>query len=450
MEATSKNEGVNLTEGSIFKPLLQLFLPIVFGIFFQQLYNTSDAVIVGNFVGKEALAAVGGGTGAIVNLIVGFFTGISSGAAVIISQMYGAKDSDGISKTVHTAILLAVVIGMVLTVLIFMFAKDVLLLMGTPEEIMAYSVQYFKIYSIGMIPSLIYNMGAAIFRAVGDTKRTLYYLIITCIVNIILDLFFIICFNLGVAGAAVATIISQLISAILILSALYKSKEDIKFIPSQIKFTGNILKRIIYIGVPSGLQSVMYSLSNIVVQSTINSFGTDTIAAWAAYSKTDAFLWMTVNSMGVAVMTFAGQNYGAAKYDRIRKCVKVGMAVIMTITILMGLGLYFFGQGIISLFNSDDAVIEIGVKMIRFMLRVYILYVPIEIFSGMLRGVGDAVVPTVITCFGICVLRVVWLIAVVPYNHTLTMVLANYPITWVVTTAMFTIYYMRGKWLNSD
>lgn len=438
----------NMTEGSILNAVVRLFIPIALGIFFQQLYNTSDAIIVGNFVGKEALASVGGPTGAIVNLIVGFFTGVSSGSAVIISQMYGAKNSDGISKTVHTSIMLAVLSGLIFTIAILLFAADMLRLMGTPEDIMDYSIQYFKIYSIGMIPSLIYNMGASILRATGDTKRPLFYLIITCVINVVLDIIFIVGFKLEVAGAAIATVISQVISALIIIIVLYKSDEDYKFLPSRLKFTGSILGRIIYIGIPAGLQSVMYSSSNIVVQTSINSFGTDTIAAWAAYSKLDAFLWMTVNSVGVAVMTFAGQNFGAGKYERIHKCVKISLVLTVVITVVMGSAMIIFGKNLLSMFNSDKAVISIGFTILRFLVILYIIYVPIEIFAGVLRGVGDAIVPTLITCFGICVLRILWIIVAVPIKHTLFTTLMSYPVTWIVTTLMFVIYYFKGKWLK--
>lgn len=438
----------NMTEGSILNAVVQLFIPIAFGIFFQQLYNTSDAIIVGNFVGKEALASVGGPTGAIVNLIVGFFTGVSSGSAVIISQMYGAKNSEGISKTVHTSIMLAILSGLIFTIAILLFAADMLSLMGTPEDIMDYSIQYFKIYSIGMIPSLIYNMGASILRATGDTKRPLLYLIITCAINIVLDIIFIAGFKLEVAGAAIATVISQVISALIIIVVLYKSDECYKFLPAQLKFTSSILGRIIYIGIPAGLQSVMYSSSNIVVQTSINSFGTDTIAAWAAYSKLDAFLWMTVNSVGVAVMTFTGQNFGSGKYERIYKCVKISLILTVVITVVMGSVMIIFGKNLLSMFNSDEAVISIGFTILKFLVILYIIYVPIEIFAGVLRGVGDAIIPTLITCFGICVLRILWIIVAVPVKHTLFTVLMSYPVTWIVTTLMFVIYYFKGKWLK--
>lgn len=444
----NKSNEINLTEGGILKPLLQLFLPIALGIFFQQLYNTCDAVIVGKFVGKEALAAVGGPTSSIVNLLVGFFTGISSGAAVLVSHLYGAENHEGMSKAVHTAITLAISAGLALTIFILVFAENILKLMSTPDDIMDYSMQYLRIYSIGMIPSLVYNMASAILRATGDTKHPLYYLIITCIINVMLDLLFIVVLKTEVAGAAFATLIAQTISAVVVLVFLHSSHSPCLFTPKRLGFTTAMLKKMVYIGVPAGLQSVMYSASNIVVQSSINFFGTDAIAAWAAYGKIDAFLWMAVNSLGVATMTFVGQNYGAGKKDRIFKCVRVSLCLICLIPLTIGGLMLIFGKPLLELFNSDSNVIGIGLDMMHFILPFYITYVSIEVFSATMRGVGTAVVPTILTCVGVCLLRIVWLIFAVPVHHTLYMVLMCYPITWITTTILFVIYYFKGKWLD--
>lgn len=442
------NNTTNLTEGAILKPLLILFLPIALGIFFQQLYNTCDAIIVGRYVGKEALAAVGGPTSSIVNLLVGFFSGISSGAAVLISHLYGAENNEGITKALHTAIALAIAAGIALTVFLLIFAKSILRLMGTPEDIMGYSVQYLAIYSIGMVPALIYNMSSAILRAIGDTKHPLYYLIATCFINVILDLIFIVGLKMEVIGAALATLISQTASAIIVLAFLHKSTTPCHFTPKKLGFTGVMLRKIIYIGIPAGLQSVMYSLSNIVVQSSINYFGTDTIAAWAAYGKIDAFFWLTVNSLGVATMTFVAQNYGAGNKERIFKCVKISLILIILIPAVLGTLMLIFGRPLFGVFNSDTAVIAIGISMMQIMIPFYITYVPIEAFSAAMRGVGNAIAPTVLTCFGVCILRIVWLVCAVPFHHTLNMVIACYPITWITTCLLFVIYYLSGKWID--
>lgn len=438
----------SITEGAIAKPLLALFFPIMFGTFFQQLYNTSDAVIVGNFVGKEALAAVGGPTGVLINLLVGFFTGLSSGATVIISQFYGARKDDNVNRAVHTSLMLAIVGGLCLTLIGLLFAPAALTAIGTPDDILQHSVLYLRVYFIGMIPSMIYNMGSGILRAVGDTKRPLYYLIFSCFLNIALDILFVAVLPLGVVGAALATVLAQLISAGLILFVLYRSQETYQFVPSRLYFTSNILRNIVHIGLPAGLQSVMYSFSNVIIQSSVNSFGTDTIAAWTAYSKIDGLFWMTMGAMGVAVTTFAGQNYGAKQYDRIRRCVRISLLTTFAITIIISTVLLLCGPLVFRLFTEDSIVIDKGVAILRFMVPCYLTYICIEILSGAVRGAGNALIPMVMTCFGVCVLRIVWIFTAVPKWNSMTTVMMSYPITWVTTSVLFILYYASGVWLK--
>lgn len=451
MRDTDNNQSKSvhsITEGAIAKPLLALFFPIMFGTFFQQLYNTSDAVIVGNFVGKEALAAVGGPTGVLINLLVGFFTGLSSGATVIISQFYGARKDDNVNRAVHTSLLLAIVGGLCLTLTGLLFAPAALTAIGTPDDILQHSVLYLRVYFIGMIPSMIYNMGSGILRAVGDTKRPLYYLIFSCFLNIALDILFVAVLPLGVVGAALATVLAQLISAGLILFVLYRSQETYQFVPSRLYFTSNILRNIVHIGLPAGLQSVMYSFSNVIIQSSVNSFGTDTIAAWTAYSKIDGLFWMTMGAMGVAVTTFAGQNYGAKQYDRIRRCVRISLLTTFAITIIISTVLLLCGPLVFRLFTEDSIVIDKGVAILRFMVPCYLTYICIEILSGAVRGAGNALIPMVMTCFGVCVLRIVWIFTAVPKWNSMTTVMMSYPITWVTTSVLFILYYASGVWLK--
>lgn len=451
MRDTDNNQSKSvhsITDGAIAKPLLALFFPIMFGTFFQQLYNTSDAVIVGNFVGKEALAAVGGPTGVLINLLVGFFTGLSSGATVIISQFYGARKDDNVNRAVHTSLLLAIVGGLCLTLIGLLFAPAALTAIGTPDDILQHSVLYLRVYFIGMIPSMIYNMGSGILRAVGDTKRPLYYLIFSCFLNIALDILFVAVLPLGVVGAALATVLAQLISAGLILFVLYRSQETYQFVPSRLYFTSNILRNIVHIGLPAGLQSVMYSFSNVIIQSSVNSFGTDTIAAWTAYSKIDGLFWMTMGAMGVAVTTFAGQNYGAKQYDRIRRCVRISLLTTFAITIIISTVLLLCGPLVFRLFTEDSIVIDKGVAILRFMVPCYLSYICIEILSGAVRGAGNALIPMVMTCFGVCVLRIVWIFTAVPKWNSMTTVMMSYPITWVTTSVLFILYYASGVWLK--
>lgn len=322
-EDTEKSKQENkITEGVIWKQLLLFFFPILFGTFFQQLYNAADAVIVGQFVGKEALSAVGGTTGTVINLLVGFFIGLGSGATVVISQYYGAKREEMVSFAVHTAIAFSLAAGLILMLIGLPLAPAILRSMSTPEDVLDLGILYIRIYFLGMIGNLIYNMGSGILRAVGDSKRPLYFLIASCLTNIVLDLLFVVCFKMGVAGAALATILSQLLSAVLVIIVLMRTKDMYHLELKKIGFDKRMFRRIIRIGFPAGLQSVMYSLSNLIIQVAINKEGTDTVAAWTVYGKIDVMFWMVINAFGISVTTFVGQNFGAGKLDRVKKGIR--------------------------------------------------------------------------------------------------------------------------------
>jgi putative MATE family efflux protein len=430
-----------ITEGVIWKQLLLFFFPILFGTFFQQLYNTIDAVIVGRFVGKEALAAVGGPTGTLINLLIGFFIGLSSGATVIISQHYGANQKDKVSQAVHTAITFSIVSGIIFTIIGIVFAPIALKAMGTPDEILHYAVAFMRVYFIGITANLIYNMGAGILRAVGDSKRPLYFLIASCFTNIVLDILFVVYLPFGVQGAAFATVLSQLLSAVLVVLVLMHTKESYRLIPRNLKIDSGMLKRIIRIGFPAGLQSVMYSFSNIIIQSSINTLGTNTIAAWTAYGKIDSVFFTIVSAFGIAITTFVGQNYGAGKKDRVYKGMKVCMAMCFTSSLILSFLFYAFGNHIFLLFTTDASVISIGTNILRYLAPVYITYISIEICSGSLRGTGDCWIPMLLTCMGVCLLRVVWIWTVVPRHRTIETVIFSYPMTWVTTSVLFLIYF---------
>lgn len=436
----------SITEGVIWKQLLFLFFPILLGTFFQQLYNTVDAVIVGRFLGKEALAAVGGGTAVIINLLVGFFVGLSSGATVIISQFYGAGDGRRVEQAVHTAIALALAGGAIFTGIGIIFSPGVLRLLDTPVELMGLSVTYINLYFTGMIPSLLYNMGSGILRAAGDSRRPLYYLIAGCLTNIVLDLLFIPVLHLGVAGAAAATVLSQAVSMILVVRCLTTSRELYRLTLRQIRFNPVMLKSTVKIGLPAGLQAVMYSLSNLIIQANVNSFGTNTIAAFTAYGKIDSLFWMIVNAFGISITVFSGQNYGAGKYQRLKLgtlcCLGIAAATTVFICILfMTTAPYLYLP-----FTDDPEVITIGLKMLYFLVPTYIAYISIEILSGAIRGTGDAFIPMIMTVGGICLLRIIWLAVAVPLHRDILTVLASYPVTWTVTSLLFILYYRYGKW----
>ncbi len=438
-EVTRQNQ---ITEGVIWQQILLFFFPILFGTFFQQLYNAADAMIVGRFVGKEALSAVGGSTGMLTQMVVGFFVGLSSGASVIISQYYGAKRPEMVGYAVHTAVAFSILSGFVIMVLGIWLAPWMLEAMGTPEDVLDMSVLYIRVYFAGIIGNLIYNTGAAILRAVGDSRRPLYFLMASCLVNIALDVILVVIFRMGVLGAALATILSQVLSAVLVVVCLMRTSDMYRLEWKQVRLDERMLKRIIRIGFPAGLQSVMYGASNVIIQTGINSLGTNTVAAWTAYSKIDAVFWMMVSSFGIAVTTFVGQNYGAGKHERVRSGVRVCMAMSVVASVGMSVLIYNWGVYGYELFTTDADVIQIGIAMMRYLSPVYVTYVAIEILSGALRGVGDCWIPMMLCCFGVCVLRVVWVLCVVPLSRNIFTIMFSYPLTWVTTTVLFAVYYL--------
>ncbi len=445
---TSTNKVIN---GPIWKNMLSYFMALLLGAFFQQFYNTVDAVIVGKVVvdGSNGLAAVGGSAATVVSLFVGFFLGLSSGATVVIAQFFGADRKEEVSKAVHTAIAMAILGGAIISVVGFAIAPWFIGVMKTPAEVSEASIFYLRIYFLGMIPNLVYNMGAGILRAVGDSKRPLYVLIISCFTNVFLDLLFVIGFGMGfksmtmgVIAVAIATILCQLLSAIIVVIMLVKATNSYKLVPRNIKLDMGMLMRIIRIGLPAGIQTTMYTLSNMLIQTSINELGTDSTSAWAAYGKIDVVFWMTISSLGTAVTTFAGQNFGAGKFDRVHRSIRTAFVIAFAITLPLSTFLYFYGELFLRIFVNNKAVIDIGVQMIKYLAPFYFTYIGVEVFSGVLRGMGTALVPMFITLSGICVLRVVWILVAFPLNKTVETVEFSYPLTWTVTTALFAIYYI--------
>lgn len=447
MTKTAEYEN-GITTGVIWKQILLFFFPILLGTFFQQLYNTADAMIVGNFVGKEALAAVGGTTSVIISFLVNLFVGVSSGATVVIAQYYGAQKFDEVRRAVHTSIALALVAGIGITVIGLLVSPFALRAMGTPADILDYALTYIRIYFAGTVASCVYNIGSGILRAVGDTKRPLYFLIVACLTNIALDLLFVVAFQWGVSGVAVATILSQLVSAVLVGIALVRTTRVYKVTVREIRFDAHMLARIVRVGLPAGIQSDMYAISNILIQSCINSFGTNTIAAWTAYGKIDGFFWMIIGAYGVSITTFVGQNFGAQEYGRIRKGVRQCMGMSLLTSIFISALFLLFSAPLLQLFTSDSRVLAEGVHVMRLMTPFYCTYICIEILSGAIRGTGDSLVPMLMTGGGICVLRILWIIFVLPLNPIFDTVVFSYPVTWIVTSLLFVIYYLQGGWLR--
>lgn len=430
-----------ITQGSIFGQLLLFFFPILFGTFFQQLYNTADAVVVGRFVSKEALAAVGGSTSVLTNLLVGFFVGLSSGATVVISQYYGARKADKVHWAVHTSVAFSIAGGIVVMVVGILGSHWALTAMKTPADVMGPAMTYLQIYFIGTIPNLIYNMGAGILRAAGDSKRPLYFLIASCMLNIVLDILFVVVLKIGVAGAAIATITSQLLSAVLVIAAMMKTKDMYKLNWKMVRIDSRMLRRIVRIGIPAGMQSVMYNISNIIIQAGVNTLGTDNVTAWATYGKVDGMFWMMISALGISATTFVGQNYGAGRIDRVRKGAGACMVVGAIMTVTAGAALYHWGRYLILMFTTDPQVQEISIRILHFMVPTFLTYISIEILSGTLRGVGDAWMPLIITGVGICGVRVLWIMFALPHFPSIIGAAFCYPLTWSLTTICFVIYY---------
>ena len=438
---------VQITEGVIWKQLLMFFFPILLGTFFQQLYNTVDTIIVGRFVGTQALAAVGS-TSSLISLINGFFIGLSTGASVVISQHYGAGDRFGVKKAMVTNTVLAVILG-IFAVLAGVFCSPWLLrLIKTPQTCVDDAVLYARIYFSGAAATVIYNMGSGILRAMGDSKRPLYFLVVTCFSNIILDLLFVVVLKMGIGGVAVATVLSQCISAILVVISVFRLPEDIRPDPRTAAPDPLLLRRILLIGLPAGLQFITFDLSNLLVQAGINSFGDITVAAWAAFSKADCLTWMISGAFGVSITTFVGQNFGAQKYDRIRQSVRVCLCMSIATQLVLSILTLLLRKFILGIYTTDLDVIRVGAYAMLWIVPFNALFMFVEVFAGTMRGTGYSIMPTVITGVCICAFRVLWVLTAVARRHTIEMLCITYPLSWLLASLVFLVAYLRGTWLH--
>ena len=435
-----------ITEGVIWKQLLIFFFPILMGTFFQQMYNTVDTIIVGRLVGTEALAAVGA-TGPLVSMVNGFFIGVSSGATVVLSQAYGAGDRKGVSDSIHTGVALSLLLGVMLTAIGICLGGRVMGWMGTPENCMADATTYLRIYFAGSIGTVVYNMGAGILRAMGDSKRPMLFLMVTCILNVVLDLLFVAVLHMGVAGAALATVLSQMISAVLPIVVLLRQKED-RLELRKLRIERSLLGRILRIGIPAGLQFVTFDFSNVLIQSGINSFGDITMAAWTSYGKTDALVWMISGAFGVSITTFVGQNFGAQKYSRIRQGAWTCLALSIAMVCALNVTLLLFRSQILGIYTDNPEVIAVGSMVMLSIMPYEFLFMPIEVFAGTMRGVGNSLMPTLITGSCVCLFRVAWLMTAVRHWHSLKTLTLSYPLSWALAAAVFLVVYFKGNWLR--
>lgn len=440
MQAELKQDNP-MVEGVIWRQMLNFFFPILLGTFFQQMYNTADALIVGRILGESALAAVGGSAGIITMTVVGFFMGLTSGASIIAAQMLGAKDRESVNDSIHTIYAFSLLSGIILAVAGILLTKNMLIWLNTPQSIMRASEEYLWVYFAGLVFVLIYNTGASLLRSLGDAKHPFWYLIVCCVINIVLDYVFIAYFHMGVAGAAVATVIAQAISAILVTHRLGRFDEVCDFRLCKIRIHPNMMKRELVLGLPGGVQSAMYCISGIITTAALNGFGETVVASWTAYSKFDAIFWMISGAMGVTITTFVGQNFGAGKHERIQQGVRLMNWVYVAIASIMSVVIFVLREPLFRLFVESEEAVSVGCRMLILITPFYILNIHIENYSGALRGVGDTVAPMMISIFGVCVFRVVYLGILMPIFHSLDVLCIMYPVSWLLTEVMYLIYY---------
>ena len=435
-----------MTEGSIWKKLLMYSIPLILGNLFQQLYNTVDSIIVGNYIGSEALAAVGS-SGSIINLLIGFCVGASAGAGVVIAQFFGAQDKEGVRKAVHTTLAIAIAAGVVMTVVGILLVPFLLRAMGTPEEVFGQAVTYLQVYFGGIFFSVIYNMSAGILNAVGNSRRSLIYLMIAAVSNIFLDLLLVVVLKMGIVGAALATDISQLLSCIFILLFLTRSQEIYRVCLREIRFYERMPSKIIKIGLPTGIQHVVISFSNVLVQSSVNSFGAAAMAGFAAYIKIDGFNILPVMSFSTAATTFTGQNIGAGKYDRVKRGMYVSLAMGIIYTIATGILLLIFAPQVIGVFTDNQEVVTYGVYIMKFFCPFYWSLAILHVLSGTIRGTGHTLEPMLVILFSLCVFRVIWITAALSIAHQFSYVMVVYPLSWMVGMILILLYAWKGRWM---
>lgn len=443
--SVTKRKDRDMTEGVIWKQILLFALPLMAGNLFQQLYNTVDSIIVGNFVGKEALAAVGS-VGPIMNSLIGFFMGLSTGAGVVISQYYGAKKEDRVQRAVHSMLLMTIFLCLVVTIAGILLCPAMLKLMQTPDDVYVQAEEYLAIYFAGVSGLMIYNMGSGILRAVGDSKRPLYFLIFSACTNTVLDIVFVAGLHMGIAGAAWATVIAQCLSALLILLTLSRASGAYRIVWRKLRMDWTILRQIIRIGFPAAIQMMITSISNIFVQSYINVFGSSVMAGWSAYSKIDMFMMMPMQSVSLSATTFVGQNLGAGKIRRAKNGTRTSLLLAMAVTVIIMIPLLIFAPWMVRMFNGDSAVISYGTLFIRLLSPFYVLCCVNQVYASSLRGAGDSKAPMIIMLLSFVVFRQIYLFAASRLFGTIIPVAFGYPAGWVLCSLLIYLYYRLGHW----
>lgn len=436
-----------MTEGCIWRKIVKFALPICWGNLFQQLYNIVDSVVVGNYVGRDALAAISS-TGSLIFLLVGFFGGIFMGAGVVISKYFGANKKESVQKAIHTSIAFAIIAGIILTVVGTLLTPQILRLMGTPDSVFSNATLYVRIYFMGILSVVLYNTSSGIFQAVGDSKHPLYYLIISSIVNVVLDLIFVVIFKWGIGGAAFATIISQTVSVVLSFYKLSTTNDVYKVDFKKIHIDPRILKEIIRLGLPAGIQNSVIALANVVVQANINAFGSVAMAGCGSYSKIEGFVFIPITSFAMSMTTFIGQNLGAKKYDRAKEGAKFGIITSIILAEIIGVIFFILAPQLISLFNGEPEVVQFGTSQSRTIALFYFLLAFSHCIAGILRGAGKAVVPMFVMLLCWCIIRVTYITITTHFIPMIQVVFWAYPLTWFLSSIIFLIYYLKSDWIH--
>jgi len=448
-----KNYEIDMCSGRILPKLLKFSLPLMLSSVLQLLFNAADIIVVGNFASEHSLAAVGSTT-ALINLVTNLFLGLSTSSNVLSANYMGAGDDNRLSKTVHTSLLISVISGLILTVIGVAFTEQMLIWMQTPDEVLGLSALYLRIYFGGMVAMMIYNFGSALLRSKGDTKRPLYYLAFSGVVNIILNLIFVICFKMDVAGVGLATVISQCVSAFLVVRCLYKETDAFHFDFRKLKIDKKIMSKIFSIGIPAGFQGVVFSLSNVVIQSSINSFGPIVMAGSAAAASIEGFVWVSMNSFSQGALTFTSQNIGAGKYSRINKIAVIACSCAAVAGLVLGNLAYLFGPFLLGIYDPRPEIIEPGLIRMSLVCVLYFTCGLMDCIVGSIRGMGYAVAPTIVSLLGACGLRILWIFTVfrIPEYHTEFMLFVSYPVSWAITFLVHFICYifMRRKFPKQD
>ena len=437
-----KAKDVDMTQGNILRHLISFAFPLLVGNIFQQLYNMVDTWVVGRYVSNEAYAAVGT-IGPIINLLIGFFLGLSSGAGVVISQYYGAKRYDDVRRTVHTAITMTLIMGVLFTGVGLVMTPYMLRLMNTPENVLPQSTAYLKIYFSGIMGLMVYNIGAGILRAVGDSKRPFYFLVVCALMNTVLDLIFVLVLRMGVEGVALATILSQAVSAILVVITLISTNECIKFQPKELKIHWDMLKKIFKVGIPAAIQMAITSFSNIFVQSYINFFGDNCMSGWTTYSKVDQLLFLPMQSIALASTTFVGQNLGCNQVERARKGVSRSLVLAVGSTVLLMIPILVFAPQIVAFFNSKPEVVDYGSMLLRWISPFYVLCCFNQIYAGALRGAGNSKAPMIIMLTSFVLFRQAYLFVMSRVCNEIIPIAMSYPAGWLLCSTITTIYFHK-------